>query len=209
MRPGSSRRSRRGTKGGGFRQWRLKKSGRLPRAISSVSRKPSVATSPTVTPLRSASALITTAVPWARKPAVARSTSAFCSARSMPRPQSGGVVAVLAVRIVEGPVSGSRVKSTRPAKVPPTSVAARAIRLRSVILASPLDRGGRHIAGESCAPRPSRSRGGKTPDPRRLAARRAPGTCSTGGCTEGLSRPEAGNRGPGREHGIVMVPPSA
>jgi len=85
----------------------LKKSGRLPRAISSESRKPSVVIRPVLTPLRSVSALITSVVPWARKAMSASATPLLCSTSITPRSKSGGVVSDLPVTIVCRPVSGS------------------------------------------------------------------------------------------------------
>jgi len=100
----------RGTNGSGFAKKRLKKSGRLPRWISSESRKPSVAISAVLTPRRSVSALITTVVPCARNPISATASDALAITSITPASKSGGVVSAFAVTISCRPVSGSTVK---------------------------------------------------------------------------------------------------
>jgi hypothetical protein len=77
----------------------LKKSGRLPRAISSESRKPSVVISAVLTPLRSVRALMTTVVPCTRKPMSAAETPALAITSRTPCSKFGGVVSLLAVTI--------------------------------------------------------------------------------------------------------------
>ena len=52
--------------GAGLEKTKLNRSGRLPRAISSTSRKPAVVIRPVFAPLRSVSALMTIVVPCAK-----------------------------------------------------------------------------------------------------------------------------------------------
>gem|GEM_PF-5005947 len=93
----------------------------------SVSRNPAVVISPTLTPLRSVRALITTVVPCAMKPMSAALTPPFFSTLSTPCSKLGGVVSDLAVVMRAWPVSASVSKQTRSVNVPPTSVATRSV----------------------------------------------------------------------------------
>ncbi len=89
---------------------------------------------PTLTPLRSVRALMTTVVPWARKSMAAGSIPALSITSITPCSKFGGVVSDFAVRMVVVP-SAAISKATRSVKVPPTSVATRRV---EVMGASPM-----------------------------------------------------------------------
>ena len=111
------------TNGGGLRETRLYMSGRLPRPISSTSRKPLVVTSAVRAPVRSVSALITTVVPCTSSSISAGSTSPAAITSSTPCARSRGVVETFAIRT--SPLSEST--TTRSVNVPPMSVATRSV----------------------------------------------------------------------------------
>lgn len=133
MRSGTSSRQRRGTNGTGFSTCRSYRSGRIWRASSSRSRKPSVVIRPVRAPWRSSRALVATVVPCPRNAPRRKRRAGLLQDR---RPPS--TIASLGSRGVDvnlntdsSPLSSTRQTSV---KVPPVSTPTRT-------LISPLSRG--------------------------------------------------------------------
>ena len=83
-------------KGRGLANTRLKRSGRLQRAISRTSRNPFVVSRAVFAPLRSVSALMIVVVPWMNASTPLGSTPLFSMTWMTPSSKLGGVVWLLA-----------------------------------------------------------------------------------------------------------------
>ena len=105
-------------KGAGFSKTMLKRSGLLPRASSSTSRKPLVVSRAVFAPLRSVRAFMMVVVPWKKAVMLSGETPLFSSTSMTPASKFGGVV--WAFSWTSAPSSEM---ATRSVKVPPMSVA--------------------------------------------------------------------------------------